>query len=71
LWLQDYSKEERKDLARMSRLQAPTFGNADRQALTSAAHQRMLEREAVRACSMVLYIPVASYMLAVRCDSPS
>jgi ubiquitin-conjugating enzyme E2 J1 len=42
----DYSKEERKELARKSRTQPPLFGNAERQALTNAAHARMLEREA-------------------------
>lgn len=45
--LQDYSKEERRDLAQKSRAQLPSFGNTERQAVTNAAHQRMLEREAV------------------------
>lgn len=44
---QDYSKEERRGLARKSRAQPPGFGNTERQALTNAAHRRMLEREEV------------------------
>ena len=54
--LQDYSKEERRDLAQKSRAQLPSFGNAERQAVTSAAHQRMLEREAVSSSARVVCI---------------
>jgi predicted metal-binding protein len=51
--LQDYSKEERRDLAQKSRAQLPSFGNAERQAVTNAAHQRMLDREAVSSSARV------------------
>ncbi len=58
--MQDYSKEERRELARKSRAQPPLFGNAERQALTNAAHARMLEREAVSGRNSLSYQPVAA-----------
>lgn len=65
--MQDYSTEERRELARKSRAQPPLFGNAERQALTSAAHARMLEREAV---SGSLQIPL-SYQPVAACSCVS
>jgi len=41
----DYSKEERRELARLSREKPPQFGSPARQALTDAAHATMLRRE--------------------------
>ena len=49
--LQDYSKEERKDLAFKSRAAPPRFGNAERQQLTNMIHERMLQREKVGRCT--------------------
>ncbi len=42
---QDYSKDERRALAKESRERAPQFGSAARQALTAAAHETVLRRE--------------------------
>lgn len=40
----DYTPEERRQLAARSRAEVPQFGNADRQSLTQAVHDRMLGR---------------------------
>ena len=42
---QDYTKEERKDLAHKSRLGPPSFGNSERQKVSQELHDTMLAAE--------------------------
>ena len=42
---QDYTKEERKDLARKSRLGPPSFGSAERQKVSQELHETMIAAE--------------------------
>jgi len=59
---QDYSKEERKELARKSRLEPPCFGNAERQKVSQELHDVMLAAVQVLATGravVLLFDPVA------------
>lgn len=42
---QDFTNDERAELAVQSRAQAPVFGSPDRQAITDEVHAEMLKRE--------------------------
>lgn len=42
---QDYTKEERKDLAHKSRLGPPSFGSAERQKVSQELHDTMIAAE--------------------------
>ena len=43
--MQDYTKDERRRLAAKSRTEPPMFGSLQRQEVTRAVHQRMLDAE--------------------------